>query len=236
MLNQDTLKFFIDNIYILKFGLFLLSIVFITLVLWEIGLFGHSKVKAEALRQGASADKNEPLGRAKGVIAEGPVKEEEFDPFKALLKKEEENQATAGFVEAPELDRAVGKKEGERVSKVSETIDINDYLGGTDANKTAGEPPRAEEKKEEPSASSQFFTQENIIELGGKEGAAASFDAEKEPDAEKEAPQAQGGDDDPWRAMLQKSTEESKEIRKKSIKIELDKDLGEIKFTEDEKE
>lgn len=199
---NNIFEFFVENIYILKFLLFLLFIMLIVLIFWELGFLG-GPVKAKKIKR--EQESVTAQMQAGSPISEKPA--EEYDPFKALLKQQEETSSNVEVVESSVLDAIMQPHEHESAQKeeekTSEVIDINDYLSRE---------PGASLKKTEPPAQKM------------EEASFISIDAVKDKPVEDgvSSAGAQGAPDDPWRAMLEKSIEESNKEKKKSIKIDLD--------------
>lgn len=213
MLDQKILNMLIQNIDILRFSLVFLGVIFITLILWELGLFGGSKsIKAsdKFAVEKAKANNAEMTEDVKEKTAE--KKEEEFDPFRSLMQQKENEANEVKLVESSVLNKIDDKKTETMDIKGAESFHIEDYLSGYqktteglakfEENNASGSEPFIPIEKDTASS-------ENVIQDSAQE--------------EKSTEES----NDPWQNMISKSLEESKTVRQKSIKIDLGMDAEE---------
>lgn len=196
MLDQKMLNMLIQNIDILRISLVFLAIIFITLIMWELGVFGGTKnIKIAALP---------PTETKSPILGEKPLAQEEFDPFKSILKESEH-----GAEEVKVLDSSIIDKidSGGIEKNGGNSFRVEDYLSGYQKT-TEGLASFEEKSKEKEHAFIEMETkQENNL-------------MEKTDSAGQEIVSAESSD--PWQSMISKSLEESKVTRHKPIKIDLE--------------
>jgi|GEM_PF-4393468 len=198
MLDQKMLNMLIQNIDILRFSLIFLAIIFITLILWELGLFGGTKnIKIAALP---------PVAAKSPVLDEKPAIEEDFDPLKSILKESEQAAEEIKVLESSVLD----KMDAPKIEAAgANSFHVEDYLSGY--QKTNEALVEFEEKSKEKEIS--------FIEMETKEENNLTSEIQTPIQASPEI--VSGESSDPWQNMISKSLEESKTTRHKPIKIDL---------------
>lgn len=215
MLDQKILNMLIQNIDILRFSLVFFGVVFITLILWELGLFGGSKSIKAADKFAVEKTKINNAETTEDVKEKTEEKnQEDFDPFRSLMQQKENEANEVKLVESSVLNKIDEKKTETMDIKGSESFRIEDYLSGY--QKTT----EGLAKFEESSApgSEPFIPIEKNSAAASSENA-IQYSAQEEKSTEES--------NDPWHSMISKSLEESKTVRQKSIKIDLGMDAEE---------
>ncbi|MFH1453670.1 MAG: hypothetical protein ABIH00_06795 [Armatimonadota bacterium] len=140
MLDQKLLDILIENIYLVKFSLFFFSVIFVALILWELGFLKGASKAEEA--SAAAPENKEPVKTISGAEVKEESKadkEEEYDPFRTLLKQREELIGEVEVVESSVLDTIKTQQKfdgGEE--KDPEPMVIKDHLNTDDSS--GGEP------------------------------------------------------------------------------------------------